>query len=300
MNSVVVCNVRGVELRVHPLLTLVLAAACVLGRLDELVQALFALLLHECAHALAAWAFGGRIRAMEILPFGAALRMDKAVLSEWGVAAAGPIMSFVVAGVTAIFCTLSPYTNARLKGFLAFNLTLAVINLLPALPLDGGRVVKSLIQPRAGLSFAVKMTGWAGVAAGSAMLLIFALLLHFGATNLTLAVMGIFLLAAAIHELRALPEGRLGELSGRADALLAGEGVSVNQFAAHATMPAADALRLVKSNRYLVIRVLDDKLSLIGELDETALVLGMARLGTNASVGAILSAARRTKAKNAI
>ncbi len=290
-DSVALCRVRGAEIRVHPLLLVVAAGACVLGRLDELMQAFAALTLHEVGHAVTARAFGCRIQSIDLLPFGGAARLDRRELTlkaEWSVAAAGPVASFVLAGLVAIFCNESPYAAARLEPFLRFNLTLGVINLLPALPLDGGRVVKCLLQERAGLSLSVRITALVGVAAGGLMLLGSAAAVFLKVYNLTLPVMGLFLLLAAVRELRGLPEQRLYALGRQGGELLRGEGVRVQMFAAHASMRAADALALMRENRFGVLRIVDDEMHTLGELDETALLCGMARHGSRTNVGTLL------------
>lgn len=291
MGSLTVCRVRGAEIRVHPLLIVVAAGACVLGRLDELLQAFAALTLHEACHAITARAFGCRIRSIDIMPFGGVARLDRREMTlqaEWSVAIAGPVASFVIAGLVALFCNASPYTAARLESFLRFNLTLGVINLLPALPLDGGRVAKCLLQERLGLSLSVRITAWSGVAFGALMLLGFTAAVLYRVYNLTLPVMGVFLLLAAVRELRGLPEQRLYALGKRGEELMRGDGVRVQMFAAHASMRASEALSLLRENRFNVLRIVDDEMRTLGELDETALLCGMARHGSRASVGALL------------
>ncbi len=99
-----ICTIRHTDVLLNPLLIIVVAGACVLGRLYDLLQAVLALTLHELAHAAAARAFGCRIRAMELAPYGAALRLSDTALSphaEWCVASAGPLCSYLVAGAAA-------------------------------------------------------------------------------------------------------------------------------------------------------------------------------------------------------
>lgn len=291
MQSISLCRLRETDIRLHPLLPVVAAGACVLGRLDELAMAFVALLMHELCHMAAARAFGCRVLSLDLLPFGGALRLERysmTMYAEWCVALIGPVASFVLAGLTAAFGASSPYTAARLMPFMRFNLVLGSINLLPALPLDGGRAVKCLLQSRVGLSRAVAITAWTGVAAGSIMLLIFLLAVTRRIYNLTLPVMGLFLLLAAIREINGLPEQRLYAYGKRGAELRSGEGVRVSYFAVCQGMRAADALKLLRDNRFSVLRVIDEGLSAVGEIDETALILGMARLGSGASLEEIL------------
>lgn len=299
MNAAVrLCSVRGMEIRVHPLVLLVLSGACVLGRLYDLLQAMLALTLHEIAHRMVAGAFGCRVYAVELQPFGGVMRMRAPGLTPYAercIAAAGPVASFVIAGVAAIVCYVAPMTGARMHAFLTFNLTLGLINLLPALPLDGGRIARSLLQERTSAARAFKTAAWTGVATGALMLGLTVPLSLGGAYNLTLPVMGLFLLLAAIGELRMTQERQLAALWHKNDVLLDGGGMDVHMLAAHASMRGMEALRLLRGNRFNLIRVVNERMQTVGELDEGALVLGLAKLGAAAKVGEILSFDRRQR-----
>ena len=286
-----ICTIRHTDVLLNPLLIIVVAGACVLGRLYDLLQAVFALTLHELAHAAAARAFGCRIRAMELAPYGAALRLSDTALSphaEWCVASAGPLCSFLVAGAAASVLCLFPATGVRMRAFLTFNLLLGLINLLPALPLDGGRIVKCALAPRLGDDRAARATALSGVCIAAAMLAGAVFAAVNGIYNLTLPVMGVFLLIASLRELRAAPERRLAALAKRNDLLRSGEAVDVHLIAANTTMYGVYALRLMRTNAYTILRVVDDGMRFVGELDEAVIITNIARYGMNITVGEML------------
>ena len=295
MHTVPVCRIGRMELAIHPLIIVVLAGACVLGRLNELIQILFALSVHEAAHAAAAYAFGSPVRSVTLMPFGGVIRMDTGALpphTEWCVAAAGPAASFISAGAAALTVYISPLTGARLEPFLMYSLTLGTVNLLPALPLDGGRIAKCILEHWFAPGVAAGITAWTGVAGGTAMLVACVIGARYGVHNLTLPVMGVFLLLAAIAEIKSAPEKQLARLWWKEDAVRA-RGMDVHLVAAHASMRGSEALRLLRMNRFNCLRVLDERMRTVGELNEAALLIGMAKLGTNARVGEILRFDRR-------
>lgn len=290
MRCVLVATLGKTQILMHPLLLVVLAGACVLGRLYALLQAILALLMHEAAHAAAAIAFGCRLRSVEFYPFGGVMRLGGRHISadaEWCIAAAGPVMSFIAAGVAALACYVSPRAGARVEPFLTFNLTLAAVNLLPALPLDGGRIVRFALAKKLNPSFAQRLTAWTGVALGAVMLVLSGVAAHYGIYNLTLPVMGVFLLLASAYELRTVPEKQLAALWQKEDAIQNG-GMEVHMIAANASMRGEEALRLMRGNRYNCIRVVDEHMRLLGELDEAALLIGMVQRGSGAPIGEIL------------
>ncbi len=282
----------GTELRVHPLLLPVLAAACVLGKLNALLAALLAIVLHETSHAILCYAFGVRVYALELMPFGAVARVDRQGMmgqAELCIAAAGPVTSLVIAGCTAMCADLFPRTMPLLRTFMTYNIVLAAVNLLPALPLDGGRVLRTLLQKRMTLHTSSVLLSGLGILFGTGFLTLTVCCALREIYNLTFPTMGLFLIVAGIRELRLLPETEVRAYVRRLDALQRGEGCQVRLLLAHASMPASEAVRLLERDSFNVLRVVDEKMRLLGELDESALLRGVAVYGGERSVGELLT-----------
>lgn len=123
--------------------------AWVLGIIGSLL--LFAsVLLHELAHSFMAKARGLEARSITLFIFGGVSNLGgdaRQPSTEFLVAIVGPLASFVIAAL-AYVVSIS-VTEARVEaifGYLAFvNLTLGVFNLIPGFPLDGGRVLRSIV-----------------------------------------------------------------------------------------------------------------------------------------------------------
>ncbi|HEY0484216.1 MAG TPA: site-2 protease family protein [Kofleriaceae bacterium] len=106
-------------------------------------------LLHELGHALVARRHGVHVSGIELSFFGGAakmVQMPRSADHEIAIAAAGPAVSLVLAGIglglgTALY---SPFLG--LIGWI--NLVLAGFNLIPALPMDGGRILRALLTRR--------------------------------------------------------------------------------------------------------------------------------------------------------
>jgi Zn-dependent protease/CBS domain-containing protein len=111
--------------------------------------------LHELGHAVVARRFGVQVKDITLMFLGGVVQFDEMPRqrgAEAVVAIAGPITSLLVAGVCWLLLQVVPTgLNAALfvLAFLTFqNTLLAFFNLLPALPLDGGRVLRSLLALR--------------------------------------------------------------------------------------------------------------------------------------------------------
>ncbi len=169
-------RIAGIELRVHTTFVMLLVwllVAHVLKGHDwstallgmGFIAALFGtVVLHELGHALAARRFGIRTRDITLLPIGGVARLERMPedpLQELVVALAGPAVNVVLA---AIFFFILEFTQGlqslaapeeALKvggGFLTqmmwVNVALALFNLLPAFPMDGGRVLRAILATR--------------------------------------------------------------------------------------------------------------------------------------------------------
>ncbi|ADD27380.1 site-2 protease family protein [Meiothermus ruber] len=109
-------------------------------------------LLHELGHALTARAYGVQTREITLWLLGGVAQLEQIPRTrgaEAVIAIAGPIVSLLLSGLFALLRGLAPpgATDGQfLLGYLSFiNLSLALFNLLPALPLDGGRILRSLL-----------------------------------------------------------------------------------------------------------------------------------------------------------
>ncbi len=163
----VTVRLGGVQLAVHPGLLLVLLAAFAARLGSEVAIFAAALAGHELAHALAAGAFGLRIRRIELLPFGGVAEVDGLELADPGVEAvvalAGPLHNLLCLAAGFLLQAHGLLSPGRGQFFLEANAALALGNLLPALPLDGGRVVRAALALRQGHGPATAWVSRAGL-----------------------------------------------------------------------------------------------------------------------------------------
>jgi Zn-dependent protease/CBS domain-containing protein len=171
------------------------------------------LLLHELGHALQARREGMEIDGITLWLFGGVASFRGTFPSagaEFRIAIAGPLVTLVLGVAFIALAVLVPMGDA-VDGVLAWlgitNLFLLVFNLLPALPLDGGRVLRSALwKARGDFGWATRLAAGIGRAFGFAFIAIGIAALIFTSqfSGVWLAFMGWFLLGAASGELRYL------------------------------------------------------------------------------------------------
>jgi Zn-dependent protease len=123
-----------------------------------LLMAAGSVLLHELGHALVARHLGVPVSGIELHFFGGAAQMADIPRSpgdEIAVAAAGPAVSFALAGIGHGLAGVTGLPALALFG--TVNLVLALFNLLPAFPSDGGRILRAMLARRRGLVGATEL-----------------------------------------------------------------------------------------------------------------------------------------------
>jgi Zn-dependent protease len=183
--GIVLFRIGPIEIAVHPSWFVMFAAVAILahveitpdvvardGGLAPLVSIAIALLFysfiltHELSHAIVARAYGIDAKRITLFIFGGVAQIGSEAqrpAHEYHIALAGPLASLIIACVLAVASRLlhpggTGYPG--LWGYLAgVNLALAAFNLIPAFPLDGGRLLRAGLW--AGMRDRVKATRWA-------------------------------------------------------------------------------------------------------------------------------------------
>lgn len=146
-------TVAGIPVYLNPFFALMIAAYAAVGLGLQMALLCLLVIAHELAHLLVARLCGVEVLGIEMFPFGGTARtgsmpVDEPVI-EAVIATAGPLNNFLLYGAGLAAQRL--YGDPGLVSFyLDANLSLAFFNLLPALPLDGGRILRAYLARSAG------------------------------------------------------------------------------------------------------------------------------------------------------
>jgi Zn-dependent protease len=256
-------HVGPVAIRVHAtfvvLLVLVAVAAgspgAALGAIGWLVALFACVVVHELAHAAMARSKGIAVHEIDLLPIGGVSRLERipeAWRDEAAIAVVGPLASLGLAML--LFAVGLPLGWEAVIGMAWINVVLAGFNLLPVFPLDGGRVLRALLERRRDRLRATHLAGvvsrvLAGVMAGIGLLV-----------DPWLVVIALFILfAGTVEEAAVLVHTALGPLSAGEIAVPA----PVTLPAGVAAGPAAHEAALHPQPAYPVTDAIGDRVGVV-------------------------------------
>jgi Zn-dependent protease/predicted transcriptional regulator len=301
----------GIELRVHiTFFLIVVYAAFIWGSvygegLDGAIYGAFfiailfvCVVIHELCHSRMAQHYGGEVDSITLLPIGGVSmlkNMPDDPAKEFWMTIVGPISNLVIAAIVFPFIYLVPnpadgpfgaFRNAdvlvsiSVQGFVSYlfliNVLLAVFNLLPAFPLDGGRLLRSFLAQRMSYVRATR----AAVTTGQ----VFAFFLGlFGVLtfNIILIIIAIFIYMGAESE------GAGAEMKTTLSQLTVGQAVETNASTVTPEQSLSEVVAVVLHGFQEDFPVLSGD-SLTGVLTRSNLIAGLHSLGPDALVEQVM------------
>ena len=183
----------GIPIELHVTFILLIAAVFVLSLPTQQFYTFFIVLFlfvfvvfHELAHSVVARRYGIKVRKIILYPIGGVSEIEEIPdnpSQEWRMAVAGPltslILGFILLAVGAIFfpqlfkiAIFVSITGNFLFDLATLNILLGIFNLIPAFPMDGGRVFRALLAERMKYSDATRYAVYLGKIFGIAMVVV--------------------------------------------------------------------------------------------------------------------------------
>jgi stage IV sporulation protein FB len=263
------------------------------GMVMKVLLVFSAVLWHELAHAGAAMALGFTVREVELLPFGGVARIEglgsASSKSEIIIAAAGPIASMVLAAIVYGSMFYLNLWTEMWDFYYKMNLMLAIFNMIPGLPLDGGRIFRAWLALHMDYRRATAIV--AGISKGVSILLVGIGIFQYvsGSTvNITFLVAAIFLYTTAKSEIKVAGFRTLRIMAQKKSLLRARGMMPTTHLTVVEGVLLKDIVRLFRPDQYYVMLVVDTDCKVCGTLTETEVWEGLPKKGLHASIGELI------------
>jgi Zn-dependent protease/predicted transcriptional regulator len=309
--SIKLFRIKGIDLKVHLTFVLILiwaawrwsasTGAGVQGALFGAAATLLlfaAVALHEFGHSLQALKFGIGVRDITLMPMGGLARLEEIPedpQKELQIALAGPLVNFAIAGflflvgvilqvraVISLEELILSIGQVSWSGMLAYltmaNLAIGIFNLVPAYPMDGGRVLRALLAMKFDYAKATSIAVFIGQ--GLAWILG---LWGFMNGSWTLVLIAIFVWMGAGHE------GRHIQAKGVLQEIKVGQAMTrqPHRLHVHDSLAAAVELTLTSAQTDFPV-VSDESGALAGFLTEKDLLIGLKTHGPEKRVSEVM------------
>jgi Zn-dependent protease/predicted transcriptional regulator len=247
--------------------------------------------LHELGHALMAKKYNYRTKDITLLPIGGIARMEEIPENpkhEFAVAIAGPLVNVVIAailfpivyGFGFIPETIVPYINSfdsYIYNLLYTNIILVAFNLLPAFPMDGGRIFRALLSMKMSR---MKATAIA-VRVGQVISVGFFVLGFF--SNPFLIVIGIFIFFMA------QTEGEYVKSKSMLQNFHVRDVIIRKYFSINATDTVLDSVKLLLNVQPTDFPVVDDHNHVLGTLNRDSIINALAEKGKDEIIANVMN-----------
>ncbi|MBQ2931723.1 MAG: site-2 protease family protein [Clostridia bacterium] len=230
--------------------------------------------LHELAHILCAKALNIGISYIQIYPFGIAAHLENEYIrsseKEFFISFAGPFCSLIFCWIFSFFEKIYPIP--QISFLTNTNLALCFINLLPILPLDGGRMLKSILTTRFGIirayRFMLKISKIMLI-----FLVLFILCLIFASKfNFSLVLITAFLLQNLVFEHQAISVISLKEILSNHQKSKHSENLPTRVLCVCKDRPASGIIRHLSYDCFYVVNIMDKNSSIIKTVTEVEIL----------------------------
>lgn len=266
--------------RLHPLFLLAGVWYAFTGELFLFFMSALVAVQHECAHAFASARLGYKLNKIVLMPFGAIIDGDLQGISfkdEIFVALCGPLCNLCTALFFGALWWFAPTMYAFTDTAFYSSISIALVNLLPAYPLDGGRILRCALtrallkkysQADKAEKIADRICRIVSLLFSFVFLGLFVFQIFHGTPNITLFTFGLFLCVGALGNKDKLAIYRKIDFSLHRPMQ---NGVEVRRIAVLESCSIKTALRFITKGSYLVLEVYDDAENRLFDLTQNEL-----------------------------
>ncbi|MBQ4087936.1 MAG: M50 family metallopeptidase [Clostridia bacterium] len=281
---------------IHVLVLPLIALSFAVGSPTTFFLTYGVVLLHELCHLFAALLLNVPVRYIVVMPFGMTLKLSDNLLKhpkkEVLIAAAGPASNLVMLTLCFFFHSATA-ENAAL--FATANLAILFLNLLPVLPLDGGRILRAVLTHRLGIIPCAKIMR----RISSFVILLLAvlgvwLLICFRG-NISLLIIAAFLSYSFVSEKKSCDLSVMRMMLSEKELLVSDGFIPTRRVTLRKSAFAKRILRKLNFSSFYIITVLDDSLSVCAHVTESDIIRTVTRKGYRATLSDCIKTPEDTK-----
>ena len=286
-------RVWGIDIKINFLLCLLFIILFFTGYLENILLSFLVVLLHEGAHTVIARLLNYNIENIEIFPFGGVARVEETIAldprHEMLIALAGPVFNFILVIVAFQIGQFIEKPHDLLNFFIYTNFIIGIFNLIPIIPLDGGRIIRAYLSFLVGVKRSTKIVVRFSKIFSVLLFIGGCFIIQYDILNIFIPILSIFLFIAAHREHQMAVFVFMKEITQKKQYLLAQGILNTKYLVAIKTTSLKEVMNQFVPRKYHVVTVMDQNCKVVGVITESEILEGMIKYGMNASLEKLLT-----------
>ncbi len=283
---------KGIKFKFNILFLLVLFLFAVSGLFTKAILTFGVVFAHELAHTSMAYKLGVSAYEIELLPFGGVVRFQDLLQlkpkEEQKIAIAGPLFNFLVVAILLLLLRYQHLDQEMALYLLKLNLSLGIFNLLPAFPLDGGRILRAELVRIYGFKLAHQKALLISKCIALILAIISVIGIYFGYSNITLLIIAFFIYFIAVKSKFNADYALMQSVMVKKNKILKQQLLKGRLFVALSQTKIKEVTARLAPDCFHIIYVLDSDLNRLGLIAEDELIEVMLKEGIDFRLGEIL------------
>ncbi len=263
--------IRGICLECDIFVLLMLCLMLISGFMDKYFYAFLSMAIHEASHLAAALAFGDRLHTVKILPFGFNAQLWEGHCDKKRrllIFLAGPLANIFLAIVIKISGVYTGGLSANAEYLIFINVYLSVFNMLPVLPLDGGKIFRELLKDRYGIYYTAACIKKVSLIIAIAISIMGVVQLYNTFYNFSLLFIGAFLFINIKSGKEEAAQMNIKNIIYRRSKLIKRGIYPARDLVVMKWMYLSEMVKNMDFDKFHIIHVLDDNLKMAGSFTE--------------------------------
>lgn len=288
-------KIFGIQIKISYLIFFILIASMFFNWFSHILVLIIIILLHELAHCYVCIHYGTDVSEIKIFIFGGTLKPQEYIeenpKQEIAVASAGPALNFILFIITLLIIhKFDIKMNPTTQLFLTANITIGLFNLIPILPLDGGRIARGIIGQYLGIGKATYII----VKLGYCVCILLFLIGIYGALVRSIEYIFISFLSIYIFFSNKKEKERIDLISAKnlilgKKPLFSGKIMDVKHIIAMEFVSIKDIFDEFTSKQYCIITITDGAGKITGSLSESEIIDAVIKYEDNITLKELLS-----------
>lgn len=284
-------RLKEVKLKINLLLLILLPVYFYLGYGTEVTICFISILFHELTHIIASMKYGFEMNELELFPFGGVAKSKKIIWfkpdEEIVIAIVGPMISLLIALISFLVIKVSQQ-NYVLEVIIKANLIIGGFNLIPLLPLDGGRIIRAFLSKKVGYKLATRrlvMITYVTTVLAMIMGLIMVVRYYYG---LYIFLISLFVFLAARKESKMVAFIFIYDIVGKKAEIIKKRVMGTHLLVGLKTVTAIEITKYFLPQKYHIIIVIDNNCNKLGTIHENELLKGIVQNGVDVTLEELL------------